>query len=50
MTERLCLFRHGIAIDRDDPAAPPEEDRYLTREGEEWRIQAIHWSSRERGP
>lgn len=22
----------------------------LTREGEEWRIQAIHWSSRERGP
>ena len=22
----------------------------LTREGEEWRIRAIHWSSRERGP
>lgn len=29
----LHLFRHGIAIDRDDPACPPEEDRFLTPKG-----------------
>jgi len=29
----LHLFRHGIAIDRDDPAAPPEADRFLTGKG-----------------
>lgn len=30
---RLWLFRHGIAIDRDDPACPAEAARYLTEEG-----------------
>lgn len=30
---RLVLFRHGIAIDRDDPASPVEEDRFLTERG-----------------
>ncbi len=27
------LFRHGIAIDREDPASPPEADRFLTPKG-----------------
>lgn len=30
---RLHLFRHGIAIDRDDPACPAEHDRFLTPKG-----------------
>lgn len=30
---RLLIFRHGIAIDRDNPACPPEADRYLTPKG-----------------
>lgn len=30
----LILFRHGIAIDREDPDCPPEEQRQLTAEGE----------------
>lgn len=30
---KLHIFRHGIAIDRDDPASPPEEDRFLTPKG-----------------
>lgn len=30
----LLLLRHGIAIDRDDPDCPPEEQRQLTAEGE----------------
>jgi phosphohistidine phosphatase len=29
----LILFRHGIAIDRGNPACPREEDRFLTDEG-----------------
>lgn len=29
----LILFRHGIAIDRDDPASPAEAERFLTPEG-----------------
>lgn len=29
----LHLFRHGIAIDRDDPACPAEHDRFLTPKG-----------------
>jgi len=29
----LFLVRHGIAIDRQDPNCPPEEERYLTPEG-----------------
>jgi phosphohistidine phosphatase len=29
----LCLVRHGIAIDREDPDCPPETERYLTRDG-----------------
>ena len=32
---RLVLFRHGIAIDREDPACPVEEDRFLTERGVE---------------
>ena len=30
---KVHLFRHGIAIDRDDPACPPEADRFLTPKG-----------------
>lgn len=30
---RLYLVRHGIAIDPEDPACPPEAERYLTEEG-----------------
>jgi len=30
----LLLMRHGIAIDREDPDCPPEEQRQLTPEGE----------------
>lgn len=30
---RIILFRHGIAIDREDPASPAEEDRFLTEDG-----------------
>lgn len=29
----LYLVRHGIAIDREDPNCPSEEERYLTPEG-----------------
>src|ERR1700686_2472719 len=30
---QLYIVRHGIAIDREDPKAPPDPDRYLTEEG-----------------
>lgn len=30
---KLHLFRHGIAIDREDPACPSEHDRFLTPKG-----------------
>ena len=30
---RIVLFRHGIAIDRADPACPAEEQRQLTDRG-----------------
>jgi phosphohistidine phosphatase len=30
---RLYLMRHGIAMDREDPASPPEAERYLTPKG-----------------
>lgn len=29
----LVLFRHGIAVDRLDPACPPDEERPLTAKG-----------------
>mgnify|MGYP001555041617 CR=1 FL=1 len=29
----LILFRHGIAIDREDPDCPGEEERFLTEKG-----------------
>lgn len=29
----LTLVRHGIAIDREDPACPPEAERFLTTQG-----------------
>lgn len=29
----LHLFRHGIAVDREDPACPSEHDRFLTPKG-----------------
>lgn len=29
----LYLVRHGIAIDREDPACPPEAERFLTTQG-----------------
>ncbi len=31
----LCLMRHGIAIDREDPACPPDPERHLTEKGME---------------
>ena len=30
---QLYIVRHGIAIDREDPKAPPDPDRFLTEEG-----------------
>ena len=30
---QVVLFRHGIAVDRADPACPPDDDRPLTPEG-----------------
>jgi phosphohistidine phosphatase len=30
---KLYLLRHGIAIDRDDPACPPDPERMLTERG-----------------
>lgn len=32
---RLFIVRHGIAIDRDDPACPTDAERFLTDEGTE---------------
>lgn len=29
----IYLFRHGISIDRADPACPPDPDRFLTDKG-----------------
>jgi phosphohistidine phosphatase len=29
----LCFFRHGIALDRDDPTVSSDADRPLTEEG-----------------
>lgn len=29
----VVLLRHGIAVDRDDPACPPDDERPLTPEG-----------------
>ena len=29
----LCIVRHGIAIDREDPKSPSDPERYLTPEG-----------------
>ena len=31
----IYLFRHGLAIDRDDPECPPDPKRFLTRKGVE---------------
>lgn len=36
----FCIFRHGIAIDRDDPDCPEDPKRYLTREGEKKTLAA----------
>jgi phosphohistidine phosphatase len=30
---RLTLFRHGIAVDREDPRCPPDPERPLTPKG-----------------
>ena len=38
---QLVLIRHGIAIDRDDPACPEESERYLTDEGVERTNEAM---------
>ena len=32
---QLYVVRHGIAIDREAPKAPPDPERYLTDEGKE---------------
>ena len=29
----LCFFRHGIAVDREDPSVTSDTDRPLTEEG-----------------
>jgi phosphohistidine phosphatase len=31
----IYLFRHGIAVDREDPDCPPDFERYLTDKGKE---------------
>jgi phosphohistidine phosphatase len=31
----LCLMRHGIAIDREDPSCPTDPERHLTQKGME---------------
>jgi phosphohistidine phosphatase len=31
----IYLFRHGLAIDREDPECPPDPKRFLTRKGVE---------------
>lgn len=38
---RVILLRHGIAVDRDDPACPADPDRPLTREGVERTREAV---------
>lgn len=38
----LVLLRHGIAVPRDDPRCPPDEDRPLTEKG----IRRTHRSAR----
>ncbi|HMB70514.1 MAG TPA: histidine phosphatase family protein [bacterium] len=38
----LHVFRHGIAIDRDDPACPPEAERFLTERG----VKRTHLAAR----
>lgn len=30
---QIYVVRHGLAIDREDPKAPPDAERYLTEEG-----------------
>src|ERR1700752_3176952 len=30
---QICVVRHGIAIDREDPKAPPDPERFLPEEG-----------------
>jgi phosphohistidine phosphatase len=40
VTSRICLFRHGIAVDRDDPDCPPDPERPLTSEGETKTLRA----------
>lgn len=37
---RLVLFRHGIAVDRDDPECPTDPQRPLTKEGAHLTRQA----------
>jgi phosphohistidine phosphatase len=43
---RLLLFRHGIAIDRDDPAAPEEAERFLTGKGRRRARRAVQGLAR----
>lgn len=38
---RVVLMRHGIAIDREDPACPEDAERHLTREGRERTRRAM---------
>jgi len=33
-TLELCFFRHGIAVDRDDPSVKSDADRPLTEDGD----------------
>ena len=41
LSMRLILIRHGIAIDREDPACPPDPERFLTRKGVERTRKAM---------
>lgn len=38
---RVILLRHGIAVDRDDPACPADPERPLTPEGVERTREAV---------
>jgi phosphohistidine phosphatase len=45
----LYIVRHGIAVSRDDPHAPPEPERPLTRKGIE-KTREVMIGLRELGP
>lgn len=39
---RICLMRHGIAVDQTDPDCPPDPERHLTPKGRDRTLRAAH--------